>query len=277
MNLTRRETLLGAAASVAVPAGLPTVAFGEARVSRLIVGGNPVSGNSHVSGELSREMVDYFTSANIKRMLRDCENAGINTWQSRADAHIRRMLHEYRQEGSRIQWIAQTAPEIEFRRNLRDIVTEKPIGIYHHGSTTDAAWHSGRIDQVQDALKAIRQTGARVGLGTHVPEVVDYAESKGWDVDFYMACVYSLSKGENFIHEDRVKMLERVRQTKKQCLIFKVYDATRQCDSPERMLAALELVARYAKPIDTLVIGMFPKTKDQAAENRQLFLKAFNV
>ena len=247
-DLVKTAALLSAARiSAAEP--VSTVSFGAHRISRLIVGGNPVSANSHVSQKLDEEMGDYFTSANIKKMLADCERAGINTWQSRGDRHIMRLLHEYRQEGGNLQWIAQTASEYgDLARNLREISAQKPIGIYHHGSQTDKYWYAGKMDQTCEALKAIRQTGARVGLGTHMPEVVDYAESKGWDFDFYMTCVYNISrtpeeaakvaghevKGEFFWDADREKMLARVSRTKKTCLIFKVYGATRQCASRSR-------------------------------------------
>jgi hypothetical protein len=269
---------------------MPLVPFGIHKISRLIVGGNPVSGTSHLTSQLSREMVDYFTSENVKRMLRDCEKAGINTWQSRGDRHIIRLLHEYKQEGGTIRWIAQSASEIIFQRNVGEMVAEGAIGIYHHGSRTDALWKDGKTDELRDNLARLRQTGKRVGLGTHIPEVIDYAESKGWDIDFYMSCVYNLSrseeekakvagaafKGELFRDEDREAMLERVRRTSKQCLIFKVYGATRHCDSPERMRKALELVFRYAKPHDVVVIGMFPKHKEQIRENCRLVVDAIS-
>jgi len=289
MDLSRREALLTAlggtlAAAPAISPGVPMVPFGKHRVSRIIVGGNPVSGNSHLNNQLSREMVDYFTSANIKRMLRDCETAGINTWQARGDKHILRILHEYRQEGGTIQWIGQTATEINFDRNLREMVGESPIGIYHHGLLTDRLWAAGKIDDARDNLKRIRDTGTRAGLGTHIPQVIDYIESNGWDVDFYMTCVYNLSRtkeeasrlaghpveGELFWDPDREEMLKRVNLSSKQCLIFKVYGATRHCDTREHMLSALRLVFDYAKPDDAVVIGMFPKYKDQVRENCQL-------
>jgi hypothetical protein len=287
-SLSRREALLtalgGGAAAAAKSPQMPAVPFGKHRVSRLIVGGNPVSGTSHLNNQLSREMVDYFTSANIKRMLRDCENAGINTWQSRGDRHILRLLHEYRQEGGTIQWIGQTATEILFDRNLREMAGEAPIGIYHHGSLTDRLWAAGKIDDARDNLKRIRDAGTRVGLGTHIPQVIDYVESKGWDVDFYMTCVYNLSRtkeeagrlagrpveDELFWDPDREEMLKRVKETSRQCLIFKVYGATRHCDTRERMLSALRLAFHYAKPCDAIVVGMFPKYKDQVRENCQL-------
>ena len=90
MQPSRREAVLaaisGPATATGVPAAMPQVPFGRHRISRLIVGGNPVSGNSHVSAALSREMADYFTAANVKKMLRECEEAGINTGSPAATA-----------------------------------------------------------------------------------------------------------------------------------------------------------------------------------------------
>ncbi len=296
MDLSRREMLLTmfAGATIgAMPAGCaPTVQIGKWTFSRLIVGGNPVSGNSHVSGQLSREMTDYFTAARVKQLLRDCEGAGINTWQSRGDRHIMRLLREYRLEGGKIQWIAQTASEhADIPRNIATIADMRPAGIYHHGTATDRFWEAGKIEQACEMLKVIRQTGVLVGLGTHIPEVIDYVESKGWDLDFYMACIYNLSRGraeaeklagrpvegELFWDPDREQMLTRVRQTSKPCLIFKVYAAGRHSDTPERMKAALRLAASYAKPTDCIVIGMFPKYKEQVRENCRLVAAAFSV
>ncbi len=293
MELNRRELMAAALAAPITGATrmgtMPQVQFGKGKISRLIVGGNPISGNSHVSGQLSREMADYFTAARIKQLLRECEDVGINTWQSRGDRHIMRLLNEYRQEGGRIQWIAQTASELaDIPRNIDTISDLKPIAIYHHGSQTDKFWRAGKIEQAREMLKVIRQTGVLVGLGTHIPEVIDHVESQGWDLDFYMACLYNLSRtpeeaaklegrpvqGELFWEPDREKMLLRVRETSKPCLIFKVYAASRHCDSEERMLAALRLAAGYAKPSDCFVIGMYPKGSEQVRQNGRLVTQA---
>lgn len=291
--MNRREWL--AAAFVATQGyafsgeSVPQVTIGGRRISRLIVGGNPISGNSHVSSTLSREMADYFTAARIKALLGECEKAGINTWQSRGDRHIRRLLREYRLEGGAIQWIAQTASEMaSIPRNISEMASDKPVGIYHHGTRTDDFWLAGKIEEARELLKAMRQTGVLVGLGTHIPEVIDHVESKGWDLDFYMTCLYNLSRtreqasalagrpveDELFWDPDREKMLERVRQTRKPCLIFKVYGASRHCASVEKMLAALKLAASYAKPSDCFVIGMFPKHTEQVRENCSLVNQA---
>jgi hypothetical protein len=268
---------------------MPTVRIGAHRISRLIVGGNPVSGNSHVSGKMSQEMMDYFTAANVRKLLRDSEKAGINTWQSRGDRHILRLLHEYRLEGGQIQWIGQTASELrDIPRNIQKMAAAGAIGVYHHGSQTDRFWAAGKIEQAREMLKVMRQAGVLVGLGTHIPEVIDYIESKDWDLDFYMTCLYNLSRSkkekdrlvggkaprELFWDPDRAQMLNRVRQTSKPCLIFKVYGASRHCDSRDRMRKALQLAFDYAKPTDCVVIGMCPKHTEQVRENCELLLEA---
>ena len=272
---------------------MPTVQWGSHRISRLIVGGNPISGTSHISPQYDQEMQDYFTAANIKKLLDDCQRAGINTWQSRGDRHILRLLREYRAEGGQIQWIAQTAPEFgDFRRHLGEIAAMSPIAIYHHGVVTDQFWSQGKMDQLADRLRAMRQTGVKIGLGTHNPAVVEYVESKGWDLDFYMACVYQIgvrsreeaekvagkklegSASDFFWDPDRELMLQRVRETTKPCLIFKVYGAGRNCRTPESKLAALRLAFRYAKPGDAIVVGMYPKHLEQVRENCQLTVQA---
>jgi hypothetical protein len=272
---------------------MPTVRFGDHTLSRLIVGGNPVSGNSHLTAAFNREMIDYFTARNVKKLLADCEQSGITAWQSRGDRHILRLLHEYRQEGGKLDWIAQTASELaNLPAHIRNIAAlEKPIAIYNHGANTDSLWRSGKIETVREQCKVIRDTGALVGVGTHIPEVVEYVDEKGWDVDFFMTCVYNLSRtpdeasriagrpvtDELFWDADREQMLNRVRRTLKPCLIFKVYAATRKCGSPEQMRDALKLVFRYAKPNDAVVIGMFPKYKEQVVENRRLLIEAINA
>ncbi len=294
MSMSRRE-LIAAGATIATAnasrsGDLPLADFGPHKISRVIVGGNPISGYSHCTAALSAEMVDYFSSANVLKLLRDCEEAGINTWQSRGDRHIRRLLREYRLAGGTMHWIGQTASEFaDIPANIRAIADAGAIAVYHHGSQTDRFWKAGKIEQAREMCKVMRDTGVRVGLATHIPEVIDYVEEKGWDLDFYMTCLYNLTRskeeaskltgkpveGELFWDPDRKRMLDRVKQTARQCIIFKVYGAGRKCGSPEDMLDALRQVARYAKANDCVDIGMFPKHSEQVRENCRLFREVF--
>jgi hypothetical protein len=109
-----------------------------------------------------------------------CEEAGINTWQSRGDRHILRLLNESRLEGGKLQWIAQTASELaDIPRHIRDLASAGAIGIYHHGAQTDKFWRAGKIETAREMCKIVRDAGVQVGPGSHTPEVIDYVESKG--------------------------------------------------------------------------------------------------
>jgi hypothetical protein len=88
------------------------VSIGALEVSRFIIGSNPMSGFSHQSGEMDARMRHYFTTQQIKRLLGDAEALGINTVIARADHHVMRLLMEYWDEGGKMQWIAQTCPEL---------------------------------------------------------------------------------------------------------------------------------------------------------------------
>ena len=43
-------------------------------------------------------------------------------------------------------------------------------------------------------MKTARDAGVAVGVGSHTPEVVEYIEENGWDVDFYMTGFYNVYK-----------------------------------------------------------------------------------
>ena len=273
---------------------LPKVCLGnsEVLVTRLMSGGNPLCGNSHFSDEMSTDMRAYFTAEQVVAYLHQVQAGGINTLQARGDYHrILHWLELFRREGGELNWVVQTASEMhDVFQNIRILAAAGAIGIYHHGSKTDRLWQDGEIDQVEEYLKCMRDTGVQVGLGTHMPEVIEYAEDKGWDIDFYLACLYNLSrkrresalvsgdgKGaaqEAFFPEDPPRMCRVIRQTEKQCLAIKILGAGRQCTTQEDVARAFEFAFANIKPKDTVVVGMFPKYADQINLNVNHAIKA---
>lgn len=271
---------------------VPTVPFGNTRISRLISGGNPLCGNSHFSIQKDREMLAYFTDEQVVQYLLHLESCGYNTLQARGDYHrILHWLELARRQGCRLQWIAQTASEMsDPLQNIRIIAAAGAIGMYVHGSRTDNYWLDGRIDELQDYLKCIRDCGLQAGLGTHNPEVVAYAEEKGWELDFYMTCFYNLSRSyrqssivantigkegadpyaaEQFLPEDPPAMCRMIQATSKTCLAFKVLAAGRNCGSQEAVKDALSFAYANIKPQDAVIVGMFPRDIDQIRLNMQ--------
>ena len=270
------------------PNRLPTVDFCGTPISRLIIGGNPFSGNSHQNAQLDAEMEDYFTTQRIKETLWRCLDNGIDTMQLRGDKHIMRILREFRLEGGRMHWIGQTATEMTpYENNVRMIKNNGAFALYHHGTLTDSLFKEGRYDEIERRLRVIRESGMAVGLGSHMPEVFEHAEKHRWDVDFYMCCVYNISKiarvssavtgqantDEPFDEEDRQIMFSFIRSTAKPCLAFKILGAGRRCATETDIAAAFTEAYASIKPGDACIVGMFPRDSDQVRENAALVRK----
>jgi len=271
---------------------LPKVKFGEHEITRLIIGGNPFCGGSHFSAEMSGDMRTYYTPEKVAEVLAQCEELGINTVQARGDYHrIMYSLELFRRKGGKLHWIAQTASEMhDIKNNIRVIAAFGAIGIYFHGSRTDNMWHEGRIDDVKEYLKVARDCGVQVGLGTHIPEVIEYVENEGWDVDFYMACFYNLNRqvrestlvsgimtDEKFYEEDPPRMCQVIRAVDKPCLAFKIMAASRKCSNQKEVGAAFKWAFDNIKPVDAVVVGMFPKYVSQVELNVEHALEALQM
>src|SRR5512136_193145 len=67
-----------------------TVALGNIRITRFILGGNPFSGFAHQTVARDNEMVDWFTMERVKETYRQAEQAGVTTHIGRADHFIQR-------------------------------------------------------------------------------------------------------------------------------------------------------------------------------------------
>jgi hypothetical protein len=272
---------------------LPTIGFGPIRITRLVSGGNPLVGYSHFSAGMDGDMSSYFTEEEVVRYLHRIQQSGINTLQARRDYH--RILHWrelFKRGGGRLHWIAQTASEMsDVFENIRVLAAAGADAIYHHGTQTDNWWLDGSIDRVRDYLTCMRDRGVRVGLATHIPEVIEYVEEKAWDVDFYMACFYNLNRRprqsavvaqgsstrEEFDPDDPAAMCRVIRATRKTCLAFKILGASRQCSSQEQVREAFRFAFSSIKPIDAVVVGMFPRHVDHINLNVQHTLEACQI
>ena len=271
---------------------LPTIRIGTKEVTRLICGGNPISGISHFTSEMDWDMLRYYTMPNLLKLLDECWRQGINTVQTRGDRHTMRMYLEHRINGGQMQWIAQTASEFsDIHANIEQIASYEPIAMYHHGTHTDNSWHGGEIDVVNDYIKHMHDKGLPAGVGTHIPEVVRYCEDKGWEVDFYMCCFYNLARGyksapavqqsayekERYPEGDPEVMTALMREIEKPCLGFKIMAANRKCGSPESVRAQFEYAFANIKPADGVVVGTFPKYSNQLEENARYVREILGV
>ena len=238
-------------------AALPTVDLGGKPVSRLIVGGNPFSGNSHQTPALSREMRDYYTTERIKATLWECEAEGINTFLGRADSHIQRMLIEYWNEGGRIQWIAQTAPEMaSIADNIRRIADGGARWAYVHGGQCDRFVAAGTIEPLREAIAVGRELGLIMGVGGHDPLTHVTLSRLDLGIQFHCCSLYNVggTRGEVYLPEDRERMVSTVRELPTPVVAYKIMAAGRN-DAEE----AFSYAFSHLRATDAVCVGVFLK------------------
>ena len=142
-------------------------------------------------------------------------------------------------------------------------------------------FNRGRLDEMHDYLKRIRDAGLLVGVSTHMPDVVDTVESKGWDVDYYMTCAYERHRsaealrallgqapiplGEVYLADDPPRMFKVVRATRRPCLALKILAAGRLSERKEWVEQAFKQTYESVKPTDGAIIGIYDRYSDQPA------------
>jgi len=285
-----------AAAATDGPAGptngprvkLPTIRIGPYELTRLIAGGNPIEGYSHSSVALSRHMKEYFTLAQTVEFVSRCQASGINAWQTGhgPSEKVLEALRILRERGSEIHWFCLSS-ETRGNSPAREIVAHRPIAVVHHGGVTDSCFRDGRRDKVHDYVKRVHDCGVLAGVSTHNPANLAFMEEKGWENDFFMACLYQVSRpkeeirrklgtiflDEPFLESDRDEMTAVIRKVRRPCLAFKILAAGRLCRDPASVESAFQYAFRGIKETDGVIVGMYPRFSDEIAANVRLALK----
>ena len=278
----------GQAATPAVeslPNLLPTIPLGPHRITRLILGGNPIYGHSHFNRLYSQHLRDYHTPERVVDLLRACASAGINTWQNSYTQRTVEDVQRCREEGIPFHWLLLGKPNwVQRPAFIEEAAAHKPLGIAPHGSSADRLHRAGQLGLLRDLLKRIRQTGVLVGLSAHNPQVVEIAEDEDWDVDYYMCCAYYLAgareelqstlgetpMGEIYLPSNRDRMLKVVKSAGKPCLVYKVLAAGRANLSTTGLRQAFDYALTRMKQQDAMIVGMFQEYGDQARANASL-------
>ena len=257
---------------------LPQLRLGKYSLSRLICGNNPFGGGSHLSVFVNREMRKYYTPDQVFKTLRRCQAVGINCWQ--AGGGSLGLYRRFVEAGGKMHYIAIASGSAS---GVKKLAEGGCIAIAHHGEVTDNLFKSGKIDQIGEYLKKVRDAGMLAGVSTHMPDVIDAIESKGWDVDYYMTCVYERHRSEEalkkllghvpipvrevYLQEDPARMFKVIRQTKRPCLAFKILAAGRLSDRREWVEQAFRDTYKSIKPIDGVIVGMYPRFHDEISLN----------
>jgi hypothetical protein len=275
----------------AEPAGqpqqsLPTIMLGSYAVTRLIIGGNPIYGYSHFNKMLDQHQTAWHTPERVVALLKRCEQAGINTWQNSYAERTLQDLDRYRAAGGTMQWLCLGKPDWDQRPDrIADAARRRPIGIAPHGALAERLHRHNRLGVLTDLLKRIRDQGVLVGLSAHNPALIELSQDKGWDVDYYMCCLYYLTRprdelkkllgedlplGEIYLPSDPPRMFTAVQAARKPCLVYKVLAAGRRIGTAAEIRRCFETALTNIKPTDALIVGMYQEFGDQVGQNAAL-------
>ncbi len=239
--------------------GLQQGKFAERMVSRLIIGGNLISGSAH-AGELlyqSALMTRYFDDQRIMDTWLLAEENGINTTLMRCDPHIIRNYTRYRKSiSSDLQWIAQSAPEqgspVENAKMARD---SGAFAIYYHGGQCDRLVKEGKVDEIGEVVESIKKIGLCSGICAHHLETIQACEKAGLDPDFYM---YTVNKVD-YLSSNPAAIEAFMTGIDKPWIGFKVMGAGR--DKPKEAFHHA-----FQRGADFICAGMFDwQVRDDAA------------
>ncbi|MGA2033072.1 MAG: hypothetical protein ABSG68_12505 [Thermoguttaceae bacterium] len=263
------------------PVPLPSIQLGPHRISRLVCGWNPIGGYSHATRDLSNGMKEWFTVDRTAALLEDCMRNGINAWQFDHEPHAVQTLRKLWDKGIEPKAFCLHA-EREHDAPLRTVVREtKAFAIAHHGGVTDAKFREGKSQEVRDFVKKVKDLGLLAAVSAHKPDNIKRIADEGWENDFFMCCFFCLSRpreemqkqfgmvpvDEPMFESDRTEMTAVIRQMAKPCLGFKILAAGRYCWSQKQVAESFQYAFANIKPIDGVIVGMYPRYFNQVRDN----------
>lgn len=177
------------------PAGkLPAGRLGKLSVSRLICGGNLISGYAH-----SRDLIyvssllkHYFDDERIMDTWAKCEAHGVNTMVATpSDPHAVEVYRKYRARGGKIQYLAQISPpKNDLVTTVKEAVDAGASGAFLVGNLGDQWTRDGSLPLVARVVDTIRAHGLVAGVAGHELRTIQAVEKAGIAPDFYVKTLH---------------------------------------------------------------------------------------
>ncbi len=177
---------------------LPMGKIGDIEISRVIAGGNIISGWCHQRDLLyvSELAGQYLTQKKQFDTLELMEEQGINTISP--DPTQMDFINKYKDErGGQIQTIVGVRQDWDklgkpdwpgFKEWIDRSVDDGATTIYTQGGYTEHAMKAGNSEYIEiigKAIEYIKQQGMPAGLGSHDVKVIEIADEYGFEPDYY--------------------------------------------------------------------------------------------
>jgi hypothetical protein len=178
-----------------VPEAMPCGTIGKARISRLLLGGNLVSGCMHARDLHYVESLfrAYVTEAKMMQTLALAEKCGINTVFETGATFVEKYN---RQHNGRMQFIPHiqvnaTQSEQELKDHIKRQVDQGAVALYVWGVAGDQLVSAGAVDRIGRAVELAKLHGLPVGVGSHSLLVPMACEKHQVPCDYYVKTLHS--------------------------------------------------------------------------------------
>ncbi|HOC00190.1 MAG TPA: hypothetical protein PKM43_15780 [Verrucomicrobiota bacterium] len=173
---------------------LPTGRIGKLTVSRLISGGNLISGWAHARDlhYVASLMRAYNTDDKVLDTLEKLEQHGVNTIISDPRKKPMDIFARYwKERGGKMQWIAEGHPGVDdWKTNIRQSIDFGAAAVYVQGVIGDRWLKEGRIELLGQCVEFIKGCGVPGGIGAHKLGVIVEAETQKFGAEFYVKTLH---------------------------------------------------------------------------------------
>ena len=183
---------------------VPLAKIGDKTFSRLILGGNLLSGWAHSRDLIyvSQLVKAYHQKEKIFATLLLAEKCGVNTLLT--NPILCSLIDEYWRRGiGRIQFISDCAglnygaqgqpspkPFNEYLDIVKRAIDTGAVACYIQGETADYYMGNGQPEAIEKVLEYIRQNGVLTGIGAHRIETIKACVETGFKPDFWMKTLH---------------------------------------------------------------------------------------
>ena len=221
---------------------MPRGKIGDVEFSRLMLGGNLISGYSH-SRELtyvSALMRRYNTDDKILETLRIAEENGVDSINTAVWDDLS-ALQKYLREGGKMKWFVAANPDK--KGNMDQVKKAVETGadvIYIQGQAADKLVKEGLIDLIGQEVEFIHSFNLPAGIAAHSLDTIIACEEAGFNPDFYQKTLHTLDYfsapkppvtedfgrvDDNFWCKDQQAVVDYMASIKKPWIAFKVMAA----------------------------------------------------
>jgi len=248
------------------PNKLPKIKLGKLEVSRLILGSNPFFGFAHDNPQATpEEMKRWYTPKRVMKVLDQAAEHGITAVWTPCYEEWVKIWNEYQAKGGKMKiWIAQP-DRLPMEREIEIAVKNGSKAIAIQGCRIDDMVGEGKWDVIRGWLELIKSHGLPAGMATHRATTHLEAEERGLPADFYHQTLY---RPDDYVKEGLEESLAAIEKLDKPVVAYKVLGAGRILPKD-----TLPYVFKRLKPKDGICLGVFPKKRDEIAEDSSLTLK----